>query len=134
MAQRLGNHVHSHLAAWFNGAAMPAAPQTLKLALSGVDPGDDGSAITEPTNAGYLRQTVTFTAAPYAGGGTLLTLVAPAIFGPNTGPDPWATMGFGALFDENNHFLVGGPLGVQRTCPKDDTISFGAGTVQFLLK
>lgn len=134
MAQRLGNHVHANLAAWLNGAAMPTAPTSLKLALSGVDPGDDGSAITEPTNAGYLRQTVTFTAAPYAGGGTLLTLVAPTIFGENTGPGAWPTMTHGALFDSNGHFLVGGPLGVQRTCPENDTISFGAGTVQFLIK
>lgn len=134
MAQRLGHHVHANLAAWLTGVTMPAAPTVLKLALSGVDPGDDGSALSEPVNTGYLRQVITVVATPYAGGGTLLTLVNPVVFGPNTGNDPWPTMTYGAVLDGDNNFIVGGPLGVQRTCPKDDTVSFGAGTVQFLLK
>lgn len=134
MSGRLGLHVLNGLAGWINGGAMPTAPASLKLALSTIDPGLDGSALSEPLNDGYLRQTVTFTATVVPNVGVRLINDDPIVFGPNTGDDPWPPIIWGVVLDQADNFITAGPLGVQRAPPKNDTISFGAGACQFLIK
>lgn len=129
----LGAPVHSALAAWILGAPMPTAPTSLRLALSAGDPTEDGSGLNEPVGAGYARQIVTATAAAYPSGGTLITITGAVIFGPVVGSN-WPTLTHGALFAQDGTLLAFGPLGVNRTAPVGDTISFGPGALQFLVK
>lgn len=131
---RLGLYVLNGLAAWINGGAMPTAPVSLKLALSTIDPGLDGSALSEPVNDGYLRQTVAFSATVVPNVGVRLVNIGPVVFGPNTADTPWPPVIWGAVLDQAGNFITAGPLGVQRAPPKDDTVSFGAGACQFLIK
>jgi hypothetical protein len=48
-----------YLADWLRGIAMPAAPASLRLALSTADPLDTGAGLVEP-GGGYTRQPITF--------------------------------------------------------------------------
>lgn len=129
----LSETVHQALAAWVNGNAMPTAPVSLHLALSAADPTEDESGMDEPTG-GYTRQSVTFTASANPGGGTKLTNDDPVVFGPVTG-SPWPTITHAAIFDGTDSYMIAfGPLGVQRTAPVGDTISFGVGAFQFVVR
>jgi hypothetical protein len=129
----LGKYAHEALARWMAGTAMPVAPTSLKLGLSAADPLEDASGLTEPIGAGYARQEVPVSISAGIDGGTLITVTANVIFGPVVDSD-WAPLTHGALFDQAGNLLFFGPLGVSRTAPIGDTISFGAGAIQFLVK
>lgn len=130
----MGSYLHQALAAWFRGTAMPTPPATLKISLSTANPGETGAGIVEPSlGNGYTRQTITVDASANPGGGTRLRNNAPVVFGPVTGAN-WPAVTHVALYDENDKFLAFGPLAVQRVCPVGDTVSFGIGALEFVIK
>lgn len=133
MALGLSSYLHQALAAWINGTTMPTAPAGLVMALSAGDPKQDASGLVEPNSAfGYARQPVTMAASAAVGGGTKLTSTNAVVFGPAT--SGWPTITHGALFDSGGNMLASGPLGVQRSAPLGDTVSFAIGAFQFTLR
>ena len=124
--------MHQAIAAYINGTQMPPPPASLLVALCVGSPSQDMSTLVEPPGPGYVRQPVTFTASPHPDGGTLLTSNVVAIFGPVVQAN-WPTVSWGALFDQDGNSIAFGPLGVNRTAPVGDTVSFGVGALQFLV-
>ena len=53
-------YLEDNICDWLNGAAMPAAPASLTLALSTADPLDDLSGLAEVAGFGYARQAIAF--------------------------------------------------------------------------
>lgn len=128
-----GSNIHQALADWITGTSMPSPPSSLKLALSAGDPTETGAGLVEPVGAGYIRQTVVLTPQAGEGGGTLLTNMSPVVFGPAV-DSVWPTLTHGAILDSAGNIIAFGPLGVNRTAPIGDTISFGPQAFQFLVK
>jgi hypothetical protein len=124
--------MHQAIAAYITGTQMPTPPVSLLVALCAGDPGEDASTLVEPTG-GYARQPATFSAAPADAGGTKLTSTVDLVFGAVTGAN-WPTVTHGALFDQAGNMISKGPLGINRAAPVGDTISFGAGVIQFVVK
>lgn len=129
----LSEYTENLIAEWVRGNDFPASPTTLYLALSNVDPLDDGSGILEPNLAdGYARQVITFDApVTVLGDSTRIVSNNVVTFGPAT--VNWPPVAFGAIYDENDNLLFQGPLTNQRVVPMDDTIEIEAGSIQLEL-
>lgn len=115
---------------------MPTAPASLELGLSTVSLSDDGSNIVEPSIVdGYARQTVVLTAPVHTENAGTLVQNQNAIVFPTITPGAWGTIVAAAVFDAvSGEMLFEGDLVAPRNGPVGDTLSFGVGTLQFVVK
>lgn len=129
-------YVQLALTNWFRGTAMPTAPASLELALSTVSLSDDGSNIAEPAGLdGYARQAVTLTAPVHTENAGSLVSNSNAIIFPVVVNNSWGTIVAAAVFDTvSGEMLFEGDLVAPRNGPVGDTLSFGVGTLQFVVR
>ena len=113
---------------WLGGAAMPAAPTTVYLALSTADPLDDGSGLAEPVGGGYARQAVTFGAVSQVGGRAQHTNSAQIDF---TATAAWGLITHAALFDavSGGNMLKHNSIDTPRNIGSGDTFSVLTGAL-----
>lgn len=106
-----------------------------KVGLLTAVPAADGTGVVEPNVIyGYARQAVTFGATTRgagadAGKSIIKTNIA-LVFGPAT-TEGWPTVTHVGLFDAANALIAYSPVGTPRTCPVNDSISFGAEAIVF---
>lgn len=135
MMAGLSRQLQENIANWVRGSAMPAAPASLRVALSSTPINDDGTGITEPILVnGYQRLTVTLTAPVHTeGAGTMVSNANALVFGPAVNV-PWPTITHAAVFDNAGNMLFKGPVATPRTAIVGDTLSYGIGTIQFRVR
>lgn len=135
MSIALSQFLQGEIMDWVKGGAMPAAPTSLQIGLLTSAPAHDGSGISEPNNLnGYSRQPVSFGATTVSAGVSSITTANSVVFGPVTGT-AWGTVTHAAVFNaDTGDMLFYGPLAASRTAPVGDSVSFGAGAIQFRLK
>lgn len=124
---RLSDSLKLSVMQWLRGTDMPSAPDALELAVSTTDPGEDGSTITEPTDATYERQPLTLDTPDVGVDATTAASDALITFGP-------ATVGFGtlthaAVFEVGGAMLLHGPLPAPVTIGAGQPLSFPIGAV-----
>lgn len=121
--------VQANVLNWIAGTPMPTPPTQVLMGLLTAAPNPDGTGVSEPPGgSGYTRKQVTFGAVATLNGVSSISNTNAIIFGPSTAA--WPQVSWAALFDQNGNMIAYGPLAAARTAPANDTISFGAGTIQ----
>jgi len=135
IAGAFSRQVSGAILGWLKGVAMPAAPISLHLALSTVDPLDDASAMAEVTTAdGYLRQEVTLTAPSIdVDTGTTLALAGPVVFGPAVIHD-WPQVTHAAILDQTGSPVLVGSLASPRILNIGDSLPMTSSTLQLVIR
>ncbi|USN13921.1 hypothetical protein PAPPERLAPAPP_02480 [Brevundimonas phage vB_BpoS-Papperlapapp] len=129
----LSYYMHNRLVNWMKGASFGFPPTGLRFGLLTVEPSANGQGVVEPQSSmGYARQPITLTDIEQANGISSVKNVQPLVFGPATGN--WPALTWGAIFDQDGNLLLHGALAASRVAPTGDSISFGAGAIQFRLK
>lgn len=108
---------------------MPAAPTSLKLALSTSVIQDGGAGFVEP-GTGYVRQPITLSAPSHTEEfGTVVRNTNSIVFGPAV--VAWATVVSVAVLDQDGNIILKGNLAAPKSAPVGDTFSLGVGTAEF---
>lgn len=122
---------------WFGGVT-PTIPGTLYIGLSTTDPGEAGTAYTEPPSAaGYARVPVTNNATnwPATGGDGIKANGTPIEFAAATGD--WGTIThffISTAADATGNVLASSTIGTPKTITNGDTASFGQGSLTITLE
>jgi hypothetical protein len=122
-------YLEGKIANWLRGTDFPTAPTNLKLALSTADPTDTGAGLTEPVNAEYARQALTFSA-PITNdvSGTTMSNAAQILF------SAAGNITHFAVLDNSDNVLLYGPMAAVRNISDVDSVTFAAATLQFAFK
>lgn len=121
--------LQANILGWVQGNAFPDAPASIKFGLMTAKPNGDGTGVIEISGIGYARQVVDFGDITVLNGVSSIKNTNAIIFGPASGD--WAQLAWGGFFDGVSGDLIAyGLLAAPRTCPNDDTISFGVGALQ----
>lgn len=123
--------VHDGLAGWLAGAPFPAPPLGVYAGLLTAAPFPDGTGISEPVDAGYVRQPISFTNSADDGVTTLVNAV-PLVFGDAIAD--WTPVNYFGLFDQTGALLLYGRLRTQRTCTAGKSLTFAAGAITIGLR
>ncbi len=107
-------------------------PPTIYVALSTAEPGDDGSALSEPSGNGYARQSTSASDWNAAAGGALDN-ANEITFAEATGD--WGTMTHFALMDaaSGGNLLAHGALSASKSIGSGDTANIAAGDLDVSL-
>lgn len=107
-----------------------SVPSSLYVALSTADPGEDGSALAEPSGNNYARVLCnSWTAA--SGGATSNS--GAVTFAAASGS--WGTITYVCIFDASSsgNMLASGALSVSKSVTSGDTLQFAAGDIDVTL-
>jgi len=107
-------------------------PPTIYVALSTAEPGDDGSALSEPSGNGYARQSTSASDWNAAAGGALDN-ANEITFAEATGD--WGNMTHFALMDaaSGGNLLAHGALSASKSIGSGDTANIAAGDLDVSL-
>ena len=107
-------------------------PPTIYVALSTAEPGDDGSALSEPCGNGYARQSTSASDWNAAAGG-VIDNANEITFAEATGY--WGTITHFALMDaaSGGNLLAHGALSTSKSIGSGDTVSIAAGDLDVSL-
>jgi len=115
---------------WVRGTIPPAAPTSLRLALSKADPTQAGLGIVEPVT-NYTRLPITFSTPVSSPTGTSILSNGPYIFGPANAA--WGFITHCAVLTSTNSQLFQGPITVPRSVNVDDSFAVPTGALSVLL-
>ena len=118
--------VHDGLAGWLAGLPFPAPPVGVYAGLLTAAPSPDGTGVSEPNDAGYARQPITFVTSRADGVTTLINAV-PLVFGDAI--TEWTPVNYFGLFDPAGGLILYGRLRTQRTCTPGKSLTFASGAI-----
>jgi hypothetical protein len=118
--------IHDSIFNWLAGQPFITAPTGVFAGLLTQSPNPDGTGITEPTDVGYARQSVTFSMTQ-SQGVTTLTNTNALVFG--VAIQNWTPVNWLGLFDQNGNLILYGRLRTTRLNTAGNSLTFAIGAI-----